>query len=286
MKKVLVTGANGQLGKCIQDLGDSYSELEFTFTASKELDITNKNLVSTFFSEGNYDYCINCAAYTAVDKAEIESEKAFLINAGAVKYLAESCKLYGVTLIHISTDFVFDGRKGSPYTEEDDPNPINVYGFSKLKGEQYIQEILKSFFIIRTSWVYSEYGNNFVKTMLRLTENRDEISVVNDQIGSPTYARGLAKFLCFLINNSKRNYGIYNYSDRGVISWYDFALEIFEKYDKNTKVTPISSSQYTTLAERPVYSKLNTAKIERQMGVNLNEWRSSLVKMKNNLCTN
>src|SRR5690606_35122715 len=172
MIDVLVTGANGQLGKSIQELNDHDANIKFTFTSSQELDITNQNLVNSFFLKGNYDYCINCAAYTAVDKAQTEQEKAYLVNAEAVKYLAEACKENDTVLIHVSTDFVFDGQKGSPYTEDDPTNPIGVYGASKLKGEQYIQSILEKYFIVRTSWVYSEYGHNFVKTMLRLAEER------------------------------------------------------------------------------------------------------------------
>src|SRR5690606_7583771 len=182
MIDVLVTGANGQLGKSIQELNDQDANtninIKFTFTSSQELDITDQNLVNSFFLKGDYDYCINCAAYTAVDKAETEEEKAYLVNAEAVKYLAEACKQNDTVLIHVSTDFVFDGQKGSPYTEDDPTNPIGVYGASKLKGEQYVQSILEKYFIVRTSWVYSEYGHNFVKTMLRLAEERNEISVV------------------------------------------------------------------------------------------------------------
>src|SRR5690606_2749985 len=185
----------------------------------------------------DYDYCINCAAYTAVDKAETEEEKAYLVNAEAVKYLAEACKQNDTVLIHVSTDFVFDGQKGSPYTEDDPTNPIGVYGASKLKGEQYVQSILEKYFIVRTSWVYSEYGHNFVKTMLRLAEERNEISVVNDQIGSPTYAGGLAEFLCFLVQIPDNDYGIYNFSDEGEISWYDF--DIFRFDNRSTKVNEI-----------------------------------------------
>ncbi len=204
---ILVTGAHGQLGKCIQDLAKEHSKLNFIFTDYEDLDITKPEGVNEFFKNQIFDYCINCAAYTAVDKAEVEKDKAFLVNAEAAKYLAESCKEHGATLIHVSTDFVFDGEKGEPYTEEDKPNPINIYGASKLKGEQYVQNILEKHFIIRTSWVYSEYGHNFVKTMLRLAEERNEISVVNDQIGSPTYAGDLAKVIFTIILKEKTEYG-------------------------------------------------------------------------------
>jgi len=285
MIDVLVTGANGQLGKSIQELNDQDANtninIKFTFTSSQELDITDQNLVNSFFLKGDYDYCINCAAYTAVDKAETEEEKAYLVNAEAVKYLAEACKQNDTVLIHVSTDFVFDGQKGSPYTEDDPTNPIGVYGASKLKGEQYVQSILEKYFIVRTSWVYSEYGHNFVKTMLRLAEERNEISVVNDQIGSPTYAGGLAEFLCFLVQIPDNDYGIYNFSDEGEISWYDFALGVFKEFGKDMKVNPISSQQYPTLAKRPVYSKLSTDKIKHRKGVVLQDWKLSLRRIKN-----
>ena len=186
--KLLITGANGQLGRCLQDVSKTFPSYDFHFKTSKELDVTNQEQINILFAKEEFDYCINCAAYTAVDKAETDRENAFLVNAEAAKYLAEACKAQNSILIHISTDFVFDGSKTTPYTEDDLPNPINVYGASKLKGEQYVQDILKQYFIIRTSWVYSQYGNNFVKTMLRLGTERHELYVVNDQRGSPTYA--------------------------------------------------------------------------------------------------
>ena len=254
--KILITGANGQLGLCLKDISVEYPSYIFDFKTSKQLDITNRNQVSTLFQNENYDYCINCAAYTAVDKAESEKEQAFLVNGEALKYLSEACKSNNTVLIHISTDFVFDGTKDSPYTEEDQPNPINIYGASKLKGEQYVQNILTNYFIIRTSWVYSEHGNNFVKTMLRLANEKDEISVVNDQIGSPTYAGDLAQFtMCFIKNNSK-SYGIKNFSNDGTISWYDFAVEIFKQKQVKIKVNPTVSKNYPTPAVRPKYSIL------------------------------
>ena len=189
------------------------------------------------------------------------------MNAEAVKYLAETCKANNTTLIHISTDFVFDGTKGTPYTEEDLPNPINVYGASKLKGEQYIQEIMNNYFIIRTSWVYSEYGHNFVKTMLRLGTERDEISVVNDQIGSPTYAGDLAKAIMEIISAKTTSFGLYHYTNEGTTSWYDFAKTIFEIKEIKIKVNPISSNNYTTQAKRPMYSVLDKTKIKQVFNI-------------------
>ena len=256
MKRGLVTGANGQLGKSIKRISSNFKELKFVFTDVDELDITNSKEVNTHFASNKIEYCINCAAYTAVDKAEEEFDKAFLINATAVKNLAEACKTSGTVLIHVSTDFVFDGTKSTPYTEEDTPNPISVYGKSKLKGEEYIQETLDSYFIVRTSWLYSEYGNNFVKTMLRLAETRKQISVVNDQIGSPTYAGDLAEFILKIVSSESTAYGLYHYSNLGAISWYDFAVEIFRQFGKEIDVQPIKTKDYPTAAKRPKFSVL------------------------------
>ena len=274
--KILITGANGQLGMCLKDQVKKFPSFEYHFKSSKELDITNREFVSLLFSEEKYDYCINCAAYTAVDKAEEERERAFLVNAEAVKYLAEASKKSNTTLIHISTDFVFDGTKTSPYTEEDSTNPINVYGASKLKGEQYVQEILSNYFIIRTSWVYSEYGNNFVKTMLRLAKERDEISVVNDQVGSPTYAGDLAEFLLTIIAKNSNKYGLYHYSNEGAISWYDFAKEIFKESSSKLDIIPISSKKYSSNVKRPSYSVLDKSKIVKKLNISLIHFKSSL----------
>lgn len=277
MTTVLVTGANGQLGKSIHRIASNYPELKFIFTDVADLDITNSEAVDAFFQSNKIAYCINCAAYTAVDKAEEEVDKAFLINATAVKNLAESCRNSGAVLIHVSTDFVFDGTKRIPYTEEDIPNPINVYGKSKLKGEAYIQEVWDKHFIVRTSWLYSEYGNNFVKTMLRLAETRDEISVVNDQIGSPTYAGDLASFLLKIIDKSSKDYGLYHYSNEGSISWYDFAVEIFIKFSKDIYVQPILTKDYPTAAKRPKFSILDTSLAANTLNVSIENWRKSLL---------
>lgn len=272
--KLLITGANGQLGRCLQDVAKRYPGYDFHFKTSKELDITSKEQINNLFDHERFDYCINCAAYTAVDKAETDLENAFLVNAEAVKYLAEACKDNNTILIHISTDFVFDGTKTTPYTEEDAPNPINVYGASKLKGEQYVQDILGDYFIIRTSWVYSEYGHNFVKTMLRLGAEREELNVVNDQIGSPTYARDLAEAIMKIISLKATNYGIYHYSNEGSISWYDFAKAIFKINEMNVHVNPISSEAYRTAAKRPIFSVMDTSKISQFVEINC--WEKSL----------
>ena len=279
MKRVLVTGANGQLGKSIHRISSNYPELKIIFTDVEELDITKAEEVNAFFEKHAFDYCINCAAYTAVDKAEEEVDKAFLINATAVKNLAEACKPEAV-LIHISTDFVFDGGKRTPYTEEDTPNPLSVYGKSKLKGELFIQEILDRHFIVRTSWLYSEYGNNFVKTMLRLADTRDEISVVNDQIGSPTYAGDLASLLLEIVKGDTAKYGIYHYSNEGEISWHDFAVEIFKHHKKDVRVIPIPTSSYPTAAKRPGYSVLDSNNVCKMIKFQTFIWDVSLSQIK------
>lgn len=278
--KILITGSNGQLGRCLANGAEYYPDYDFHFKTSKELDITTKEQIRSLFAQEKFDYCINCAAYTAVDKAETDKENAFLVNAEAVKYLAEACKENETILIHISTDFVFDGTKGEPYTEDDLPNPINVYGASKLKGEQYIQEILNNYFIIRTSWVYSEYGHNFVKTMLRLGVEREELRVVNDQIGSPTFARDLAEAILKIISSQATNYGIYHYSNEGAISWYDFAKAIFEIKGMKVKVNPIPSEAYPTPAKRPMYSVLDKTKIKQVFNIiNIPNLENSLKKV-------
>ena len=280
MKTVVVTGANGQLGKSIHRVAQDHQEMKFIFTDVAELDITNNEEVNTFFEFNKIDYCINCAAYTSVDKAEDEADKAFLINAKAVKNLAEACKSTETTLIHVSTDFVFDGTKRTPYTEADAPNPLSVYGKSKLQGEAYIQEIWDKHFIVRTSWLHSEYGNNFVKTMLRLAETRDEISVVNDQIGSPTYAGDLVSFLLEIIDKSSKDYGLYHYSNEGNISWYDFAIEIFKQHKKAVRVVPIPASAYPTAATRPAYAVLDLQKVNKKMKSQIYYWDMRLSKNK------
>ena len=276
MIKALVTGGNGQLAQSLKDVVNHQDELDVDFQDLPDLDITNKQQLESYFSNNELDYCINCAAYTAVDLAEEQSDLAYAVNAEGPKYLAEVCQKHQVTLIHISTDFVFDGQKRIPYLETDAPNPLSVYGASKWQGERYIQEVMEDYFIIRTSWLYSEYGNNFMKTMLRLSETRDEISVVSDQIGSPTYAGDLAEVLIKIILSSSTNYGVYHYSNSGVISWYDFAVEIFKQFGKKIDVKPIKTKDYPTAAKRPKFSALNTIKIENNFNCTIKDWNNSL----------
>ncbi|MEC4113249.1 dTDP-4-dehydrorhamnose reductase [Myroides pelagicus] len=255
MKKVLVTGANGQVGQCLQTIQEEHPLIAFTFASSKDLDITNPSQIEKSFKEGQFDYCINLAAYTAVDRAEDEKETAYQINAEAVKSLAEYCQQFNVILVHLSTDFVFDGLKTTPYLISDQPNPINIYGDSKLKGEQYIQACLSTYYIIRTSWVYSDFGQNFKKTMLRLAESQKQINVVNDQIGCPTHALDLVRYILSLIL-TEQSYGLYHFSGEKICTWYDFAVDIFKANHIEVQVNPISTGAYPTKAVRPKYSVL------------------------------
>lgn len=273
---VLVTGGNGQLAQCINDVRISYPNIDFVFTDVDDLDITNQEQLNLFFQSNTFDWCINCAAYTAVDQAEIHSEIANKINSLGAKNLAVACKKNNIKLIHISTDFIFDGNSIKPYAEEDKPNPISVYGASKLKGEQEIQSILKEHFIIRTSWLYSEFGHNFLKTMIRLAKEKNEINVVNDQIGTPTYAKDLAQVILKIINLNLKNYGTYHYSNIGTTNWYEFAVSIFKFKEVNFKVNPINTKDYPTLAKRPAYSVLDTSKIKRTLNIQIPNWKDSL----------
>tara|TARA_R110002096_G_scaffold54740_6_gene141100 strand:- start:1202 stop:2059 length:858 start_codon:yes stop_codon:yes gene_type:complete len=284
MIDVLVTGGNGQLASCIKDVERQHDELNVIYTDYLELDICDLHQVQAFFKANKQiEYCVNCAAYTAVDNAEEDVEKAFEINALGPKNLALVCFKNNTTLIHVSTDFVFDGIKTEPYVETDAAHPISVYGESKLQGEVEIQKILKEHFIIRTSWLYSEYGQNFMKTMLRLAETRDEISVVSDQIGTPTYAADLAEVVIHIIKIKSQSYGIYHYSNTGEISWYDFAKAIFDETNTEIKVNSINTKDYPTPAKRPVYSVMDKLKIKNILGVQIPFWEESLKKALENI---
>lgn len=273
---VAVTGAGGQLGQALQYIAPKYPALKFIFASSAEADITDKNSLEAYFKNHIPDFCINAAAYTAVDKAESEPEKAFAVNVSGAKNLAEVCNENHTTLLHISTDFVFDGTKNEPYTEEDLPNPQSVYGKTKLDGENEIRKTTEKYFIIRTSWVYSQYGNNFMKTMLRLGNERDSLSVVNDQTGTPTNALDLAEMLITIILSGKQDYGIYNYSNEGSCTWYEFAEEIFSINKINIDLQPIPTSAYPTPAKRPLYSVLSKAKMKYAYGIDIKDWTESL----------
>jgi len=280
---ILVTGANGQLATCIKTLDHSNNDLHFIYKNSDELDITNSRSVKQIFQNNNIHFCVNCAAYTAVDKAETDSNNAYQVNVSGAENLAKACAEYNSTLIHISTDFVFDGSSKIPYKADSNTNPLGVYGSTKLEGEQKIQDHLEKHFIIRTSWLYSEFGHNFLKTMLRLSKDRNELRVVSDQIGTPTYAMDLAHVILEVIQANNEAYGIYHYSNDGIASWYDFAKAIFDIKKIKIKVHPISTEEFPTPAKRPKYSVLDKTKIKDIFNVDIPHWENSLKKVTSNL---
>ncbi len=273
MNNILVTGANGQLGQSIKELNE-----KCFFTDRDKLDITDFKEIENFCKQNKITHIINCAAYTAVDKAEDEKEFADKINYDAVKNLAQISKDHDISLVHISTDYVFDGKNYKPYCEDDKTNPVNYYGESKLKGEEAVKKINpKNSVIIRTSWVYSSIGSNFVKTMLRLMKDKDELGVIFDQIGTPTYARDLAKTILEILPKLKdKDTQIYNYSNEGVCSWYDFAKEIADIKGYDCRINPIHTSEYPTPAKRPHFSILDKQKIKDDFDITVPYWKDSL----------
>ncbi len=278
---ILVTGANGQLGNEFRVLAKDQSVFQFLFTTREELSIADASSLAAYFNSNKIDHCINCAAYTAVDKAEAEKDAALLINGEATGHLASVCKQHGATFIHISTDYVFDGTATTPYLEHHPTGPVGSYGISKLKGEELAQVNNPASVIIRTSWVYSSFGNNFVKTMLRLMKERESINVVSDQTGRPTYAADLAQAIMQIIHEStasnKPAPGIYHFSNTGdAVSWFEFAMAIKELSGSKCLVNPIPTSAYPTPAKRPGYSVMDTKKIETTFGIAIPDWRSSL----------
>lgn len=280
-KHVLVTGANGQLGRELRELSRYFSDYDFTFITRDELDLSDASAINAWFANKTFDVVINCAAYTAVDKAETEAELAFAINTTAVQTLAKIAKQQGISMLHISTDYVFAGDSCKPYQETDATCPQGVYGQSKLEGELAMLAINPDrSVIIRTSWVYSRFGNNFVKTMVRLAKERRELSVIYDQVGSPTSAKDLALVLLMIIDSpqlqSQRGTEIYHYSNEGVCSWYDFAIAIFKSAPIRCKVNPIETKDYPTPAKRPYYSLLNKAKIKNTFDLTIPYWKDSL----------
>ncbi len=281
MKYILVTGANGQLGRAIKRLSEKEKEFSFYFTDVEELDITSPEVLDDFFENNQVDYIVNCAAYTAVDKAETDKENAYLLNAMAPLNLLKQAEQHNAKLIHISTDYVFDGTNFRPYIEADEPNPQSQYGFTKLQGETNIN-YSPNVMIIRTSWLYFSSGNNFVKTVLHLANGKDKLTIVADQIGTPTYAGDLADAIFKIIYHSGKNKffanGIYHYSNEGVCSWYDFAKAILEIKKIEKPIIPITTEDFPTLAPRPFYSVLSKNKIKNTFDLTIPYWRESLEK--------
>lgn len=276
---ILVTGGNGQLG-CALRLASAESRHRYIFTDIDELDITSAKAIKEFFSKENIDVVVNCAAYTAVDLAEEQEAKAEEINHKAVALLAEACAQYNATLIHISTDYIFSGESRNAYTEEDTPAPLNAYGRTKLAGERAVTKSGCKSIILRTSWLYSEFGKNFVKTMRNLTATHKEIKVVADQFGTPTYAGDLAVAIVQIIEGGKYDKcGVYNYSNRGECSWYDFAVEIARQNGNyNCKIAPCTTADYPTKAMRPRYSVLDKSKFTATFGIEIPAWQESLAE--------
>ncbi|TDE29149.1 dTDP-4-dehydrorhamnose reductase [Flavobacterium ranwuense] len=276
MKKILVTGAKGQLGSELQVLAPNYPQFEWVFTDREELDLCDLGHLETELAVINPQIIINCAAHTAVDRAELEFELSDVLNHQAVAVLAQWSHANDCKLIHVSTDYVFDGTAATALTETADPNPINVYGVTKLAGEKSCLQENPNAIIIRTSWVYSRFGNNFVKTMSRLMQERDSLNVVNDQIGSPTYGADLAQAIMSIMIHTHWQAGIYNFSNEGEISWYQFALAIKEIGGFDCEINGIPSSAYPTPAKRPQYSLLDKSKIKNVFGVVVPDYKESL----------
>jgi dTDP-4-dehydrorhamnose reductase len=276
-KNILVTGANGQMGMCLRALSKNCTDLNFFFASHDDLEITLHNDVGSFLSENNIDVIINAAAYTQVDRAEDEAGDAERVNVYGPKVLAIEAEKCGAELIHISTDYVFDGEGYKPYTEDDRTHPLTVYGITKLKGEKNALNYCSKTTVVRTSWLYSEFGSNFVKTIIRLAMDRDQISVVHDQKGCPTYAGCLAEAVVSIIRKKNKKFGeIYNFSNEGDCTWYEFAKEIVKNARLDCEVLPVSSAEYPTRAKRPFYSVLSTDKIKRDFDVNILNWKDAL----------
>ncbi|HET6556815.1 MAG TPA: dTDP-4-dehydrorhamnose reductase [Prolixibacteraceae bacterium] len=283
MTKILITGANGQLGSEIRKLADLFPDVRFVFTDVNELDITNPEAVEKMVADENPQWLVNCAAYTAVDKAETDDETAWLINAVAPAILSEKSKAAGCRFIQVSTDYVFDGRNHRPYVEEDEVSPTSVYGTTKLEGELISLANNPETLVIRTSWLYSSFGNNFVKSMIRLGTERDQLNVIFDQVGTPTYAGDLAVAILEIIRKSSSGLqdfvpGVYHFSNEGVCSWFDFAIAIHQIYGINCSVNAIESKDYPSPVARPHYSVLNKSKIKSTFGIQIPYWRTSLEK--------
>lgn len=278
MKKVLVTGANGQLGQSLGEVSLTRPAFDFSFVSKEQLNVADKKQLDLFFNNNSFDFVINCSAYTAVDKAESDIENARMINTTAVAHLSEITSKHNISFIHISTDYVFDGNETTPRLETDNVNPIGIYGQTKLEGERLALQNNSKTIIIRTSWIYSIYGNNFVKTMLRLFKEKQEIGVIDDQVGSPTNANDLAEAIVEIISNESLVYGIFNYSNEGKCTWFEFAVKIKEFVNSSIIIKPIPTTAYPTPAKRPVYSLLDKTKIKNTYKLTISDWQASLVK--------
>ena len=279
MKTVLVTGASGQLGRCLQELAEQETWIDWLFMNSSEIDITSSQQLWECFSSKKIDYCINCAAYTNVEKAEEEQEKAFAINAEAVKNLAKICKENNTVLIHVSTDYVFNGKAHTPYSETDKTDPINIYGASKLQGEEYIQKIMNKYFIFRTSWLYSQYGHNFLKTILRKANEGAILNITTAQTGTPTNANDLAALFLKMVRDKNTAYGVYHFSNEGETTWYGFAEEILKISGYKDRITLNQDNSYKTIAQRPAYSVLNKEKLTSNFKVQVSPWEQALQEL-------
>ncbi len=288
MAKILITGSNGQLGSELKKIASQNTDFEYLFTDVEDLDIANKEQVLAYMHKHKPAFIVNCAAYTAVDKAESDEAVAHIINAKAPAFLAEGARTINAKFIHISTDYVFDGKSYAPYTEETKTNPTSVYGKTKLEGEQFALNAYTETIIIRTSWLYSTFGNNFVKTMIKLGNERDSLGVIFDQVGTPTNAKDLAEAIFAIISQTDKNKssfipGIYHYSNEGVCSWYDFAIQIHEYAGITCNVKPLLSKEYPTAAPRPHYSVLDKSKIKKTFQITVPYWKNSLLECINSL---
>jgi dTDP-4-dehydrorhamnose reductase len=283
MGNVVVFGASGQLGQCFRNMAEKEGLSNIHFPSEGEANILDIQALTNVFEKYKPEYSINCAAYTAVDKAEDDKETAIKVNVTGVENLSRLCAKFDSALVHVSTDFVFGGDKARPLTETDEAKPISVYGQTKLDGEKAAENLLKKYFIVRTGWLYSEYGNNFVKTMLKFGAERDEMKIIADQVGTPTYAIDLASCILQLINSGTTAYGTYHYSNEGVTSWYDFAKAIFDISGTNVKTIPIKTTEYITKATRPAYSVMDKSKIKKELNIEIPYWRDSLITCLNRL---
>ncbi len=279
MKGIAILGAKSQLGRTLKDLTENEPD-KYVFYSKQDVDITNINILGEAFNNQKFDFCINCAAFTDVEEAEKDIATAYLVNAEGVKNVAEVCNTFGIKLIHISTDYVFDGTKNHPYSTYDDTNPINQYGKSKLKGELCIKEKLKQYYIIRTSWLYSIYGKNFLKTIINKIEKNEKLKITTEEKGTPTSVIDLAGFILFIIKSNAISYGTYNFSARGSTTWCGFAREIIENYYPQRIKNISATANFKTLAKRPKYSVLDNSKTERVYKP-LNEWKKSVKTLVN-----